>query len=170
MLTYFLFHAFCLVKPEAYITHNATQTATVQLAIRVCYATIGKCSLKQRWGAGYRGLIRSVQSNATATDLFHFKTSDPTNADSSDITWGILSDFTQKHLYNFFTYAVVLPKTCKQTLMWKTDRFRIKDYNLNVMMTYFSFWGCQFPQGNLPKGLIQSSVCLSVVCLSKLQY
>ncbi len=43
---------------------------TVLSEILVCHTSSGYCSLKQRWGAGYRGLVSSLLSNSTRADFF----------------------------------------------------------------------------------------------------
>ncbi len=79
-------------KPAFYIAHNATQPSTVQSEIRVSYS--GKCSLKP-------------PACSRDEELQRFSSAD---ADSSDITWGYLSDFTQLETLEALYYLECCPE------------------------------------------------------------
>lgn len=62
-------HSSPLLKPGAYIIHNATQPLTVQPVTQVCNANQA-ASLQQRQGAGYRGLVSLLVCNFLPPDFF----------------------------------------------------------------------------------------------------
>ena len=86
----FLSHAFFFIGKTCRLRYpQCNLTADSSARDSVCYASSGQCSLEQRWGAGYRGLVSSLLPNSTPPDLFQTCILQPrTDADSSDITWG----------------------------------------------------------------------------------
>lgn len=100
------------------ITLNASRLPTVRSEIRVRYASSFQLPASSRdEERGYGVLVGSRLSNSIPPD--------PTDTSSSDISPTI---YRTSHSYShshkrlnttFFTYAVVLLKTCKYTLMCK---------------------------------------------------
>lgn len=68
---FYSIHSSPLLKPGAYIIHNATQPLTVQSVTQVCNASQA-ASLQQRQGAGYRGLVSLLVWNFLPPDFFFF--------------------------------------------------------------------------------------------------
>lgn len=69
LFVFYSTHSSPLLKPGAYIIHNATQPLTVQSVTQVCNASQA-ASLQQRQGAGYRGLVSLLVCNFSPPDFF----------------------------------------------------------------------------------------------------
>lgn len=119
-------------KTDVYPQCNCRQFSERSRCITLVAATVAS-SLEQRW----RGLVSSLPCNFTPPDFFFFfppnlQSSDPNDADSSDITWGNSPHFTQlpletqKALFSWFSHMLLeLSSTWKHTAPWARIPFSL---------------------------------------------
>lgn len=96
-----LFHTFFVTTWHLRYTlcNPAANSCVGDLGV-ILVAANATWSLQQTHGAHYTSLVSSFLSNTIWIFLFFIFFTEPTGADSSDITWGYSSNFPQ--LYTFF--------------------------------------------------------------------